>query len=89
MRRAARGSAAAELVLYQTDKWCPVPLTFTVYDSLGVVCPDICGSIPPVSSVPAGTFGVAKHYADSCRWEVIVLGKGCSSGCSLTQWGSC
>lgn len=85
------GSASADLVLYQTDKWCPVPLTFTVHDSLGVVCPDICNSscIPPISSVPAGTFGVAKHYADSCKWEVLVLGKGCASGCSLTQWGTC
>ena len=36
------GSASAQLVLYQNGKWCPVDLTFTVYDSLGVVCPDLC-----------------------------------------------
>ena len=79
------GSAPAQLVLYQNGKWCPVPLTFTVYDSLGVVCPDLCrvstsGEECPCTSadsVPAGTFGVAKHYADSCRWEVLVLGRGC------------
>lgn len=79
------GSASAQLVLYQTDKWCPVSLFFTVYDAVGVVCPKFCQESSGTSgcncgsaeSVPAGTFGIAKRYADSNKWEVLNLGEGC------------
>jgi hypothetical protein len=77
------GSAPAALVLYDGAKWCPQPLVFTVVDSLGVV---------PLTGVPAGKYGLAKHFADSGVWEVIALADGCcdpGSGGSGSGSGSC
>ena len=76
------GSAQAQLVLYSTGYWCPVPLTFTVHDAIGLAnWETIVDSGGNVSlGVPAGTFGVAKHFADSCKWEVLTLGEGCCGG---------
>jgi len=80
------GSALAQLVLYHGGAWCPVDLTFTVNDAVGIVCPDLCNTptssgngctCGTATSVPAGTYGIAKHYADSGKWEVLALGKGC------------
>lgn len=104
------GSALAQLVLYREGRWCPVPLTFTVHDSIGVVCPDLCKASGSGSSgqcgcgttdvIPAGTYGIAKHFADSAKWEVLALGQGCcepsssysssgsSSGASSSSSGS-
>jgi hypothetical protein len=71
------GSALAKLVLFD-GVYCPVDLTFTVVDSIGIVWPDDQGgsSGGPVV-IPAGTYGIAKHFADSDQWEVLVLGEGC------------
>jgi len=77
------GSASAALVLYDGTKWCPQPLVFTVVDALGVV---------PATGVPAGKYGLAKHFADSGVWEVIALADGCcdpGSGGSGSGSGSC
>ena len=90
------GSAQAQLVMFQGGQWCPVPLVFTVHDSVGVVCPTHCqgpaGSgdcdCSSLDFAPAGTFGVAKHYADSCRWEVLALGDGCCQPPSSSDVGS-
>lgn len=91
------GSAEANLVVYRDGKWCPVEATITVHDAVGLVCADLCkgdtGSgegcdCPTAGSVPAGTFGVAKYYADSRKWEVVVLGEGCCSTSSSSSGGS-
>jgi len=68
------GAALAKTVVFQNGKWCPVEVTFTVHDSIGVVCPDLCKGestsgegcdCPSAESVPAGTFGLAKRFEDS------------------------
>ena len=83
------GSAEAQLVLFNGGSWTPADLTFTVHDSLGVVCPCLCKPPEPTEgeeqsceqpgSVPAGTYGIAKYFADSGRWEAVALGEGCES----------
>lgn len=82
------GSAQAQRVVYSGGKWCDSDCPFTVYDSLGVVCPEVCkcgsggqeGSgcgCCNAASVPAGTFGWAKWMHDSEKWELVALGEGC------------
>ncbi|MCZ2341698.1 MAG: hypothetical protein LC104_07865 [Bacteroidales bacterium] len=90
------GSAEANLVLFREGRWCPVEAAITVHDSLGVVgatfagetsgSGDGCGC-PGIESVPAGTFGVARYFADSRKWEVVVLGEGCCSSSSSSSHG--
>lgn len=54
-----------------------------MYDSIGIVCPDLCDkpdssgecSCDQADIVPTGTFGVAKHYADSCKWKSACAGR--------------
>jgi hypothetical protein len=70
------GSALANLVLFD-GTYCPVALTFTVTDSIGILKPDEPTSSAGPSVIPAGTYGVAKHFADSDNWEVLALGEGC------------
>lgn len=85
------GSAPAKLRLFKDGQWRTVDLAFVVYDSTGVVCPDLCEAGTNCgcdsASVPAGTLGVAKYFADSGRWEVLVLGR-CELGSSSGSSGS-
>ena len=72
------GSALAKLVLYD-GVYCPVDLTFTVVDSIGILWPEESdnGSSGGPVVIPAGTYGFAKRFADSDAWEVLALGEGC------------
>lgn len=59
-------------------------ITFTVCDSQEIICAnksysdaatssgDVCGA-DSCGCVPAGTKGVARHFPDKCRWEVLSL----------------
>lgn len=79
---ASCGSAQAELVLEKPSGFCPTNVTFTVHDSVGVVAWCGCEGGSEATSAPAGTYGIAKYFADSRKWEVIALGKGCCDGSS-------
>jgi hypothetical protein len=82
------GSASAKLVLYD-GVYCPVDLTFTVVDSIGIIWPeDEAGSSGGPVVIPAGTYGIAKHFADSDKWEVMVLGEGCCPKSSSSSGSS-
>ncbi len=76
-------SALAQLVLYRDGSWRPVNLTFTVHDSVGIVGAEGCAANASgsgnaaASAAPAGSHGIAKHFADSGKWEVLALGQGC------------
>ena len=81
------GSASAQRIVYSETatglpQWCAVDCPFTVYDSLGIVCAELCGTSGSSGSVPAGTFGWAKWLADSEKWEVVQLGEGCCGSSS-------
>ena len=94
------GSAQAQRVIYKNGKWCDSDCPFIVYDSLGVVCPEVCkcgsgggqdGSgcgCCNAASVPAGTFGWAKWMYDSEKWELVTLGEGCCKSGSGSGSGS-
>ena len=89
------GTALAKLVLYD-GTYCPVDLTFSVVDSIGIFKPEetSSGSSGGPTPIPAGTYGFAKHFADSDKWEVYALGEGCcpksssSSGSPSSQSSS-
>lgn len=83
------GTALAQLVLYD-GTYCPVNLTFTVVDSIGLFKPEetSSGSSSGPTPIPAGTYGFAKHFADSDRWEVYALGEGCCPKSSSSSSGS-
>jgi hypothetical protein len=89
------GTALAKLVLYD-GTYCPVDLTFSVVDSIGLFKPEetSSGSSGGPTPIPAGTYGFAKHFADSDKWEVYALGEGCcpksssSSGSPSSQSSS-
>ncbi|MAD80587.1 MAG: hypothetical protein CMJ50_07060 [Planctomycetaceae bacterium] len=83
------GTALAQLVLYD-GTYCPVALTFSVVDSIGIFKPEetSSGSSGGPTPIPAGTYGFAKHFADSDKWEVYALGEGCCPKSSSSSSGS-
>lgn len=37
-----RGAALAKPVVFQNGRWCPVEVTLTFHDSIGVICSVLC-----------------------------------------------